>query len=208
MRKSLWIILTVLVGVIGAPNAHADACPAGNICTDYTINFTTLGGSPSPSGGFVYDDTTNQFVSFAVMWGGLGFDLTALANSPAIYMGGPACASGATGAQASLALLSACATAAMPTFWVADNFLPFMDPVGPAFFTFEDPGPHPLLAINAELLIPSSNTGDDAYGNLTVTATGTTATPEPETGILMLIGIGLLRLVMRKRTALGDPQAS
>jgi hypothetical protein len=57
MRNSLWIILTVLLVVIGAPNAHAD----GGI---YTISFT---GSDAPtvvgSDLLFFNSTLNEFTT-------------------------------------------------------------------------------------------------------------------------------------------------
>ena len=46
------------------------------------------------------------------------------------------------------------------------------------------------------------------YGTLTLTEADPVATPEPGTFGLMLIGLGILGLVMRKRIAQALPQAS
>jgi hypothetical protein len=91
MRKSLWIILAVMVVAISAPNAHADSF------TDGTINFTVTSGSPTPTGSFVFDNTTDTFTSFAVDWDGAVFACASLScpsNLSANLTGGNWCAAG------------------------------------------------------------------------------------------------------------------
>lgn len=103
-RRKIWgIILAALFVVIGAPNAPAQT-------TSYTIDFTTSppGGSPLPSGSFVYDHSSNQFLSFTVHWDGFRFNLTSSANNPYIESGGPPCVGGDTGAMATLKLMTVC----------------------------------------------------------------------------------------------------
>ena len=70
MRKSLWIILAVLIAAIGVPTAHADSI------TDGTFNFTA--GSPTPTGSFVWDNTTSTWNSFNIDWNGLVFSFASL----------------------------------------------------------------------------------------------------------------------------------
>src|SRR5271163_4439573 len=79
MRKYLWIILVFLVVAISVPNAHADTITEG------TFSFTVDGiGPPStqflPTSSFVYDNSTNEFTSFSVMWHGASFNFTMAAN--------------------------------------------------------------------------------------------------------------------------------
>jgi hypothetical protein len=67
MRKSLWVILTVLLVIIGAPNAHADSYSAtftcSGICTSTPSSTTatfTLSGSNS-IGVFTWDTVSYSF---------------------------------------------------------------------------------------------------------------------------------------------------
>jgi hypothetical protein len=107
MRKILWIILARLFVPICAPNAHAQT-------VTYTITFSPPNNAPHAgyllptSGAFVYDYTSNQFLSFTVHWHGLLFDLTSAASSPQIISGGPPCMLGASGPLATLALMTLC----------------------------------------------------------------------------------------------------
>jgi hypothetical protein len=71
MRKSLWIILAAVFMAICAPYAHADST------IDGTLNFTVSSGSPTPSGSFVFDNTTSTFTSFTVDWDGAVFNFAA-----------------------------------------------------------------------------------------------------------------------------------
>ena len=100
------LILVVAVGAAGVHGAPIQ----------YTIGFS--GDSPSPSLGFFdYDPTlpTNNFTNFTVDWNGFVFDLTSAANAPIISRILPAaCLGGATGAQASFAILTTCAALGGP----------------------------------------------------------------------------------------------
>jgi hypothetical protein len=72
MRKSLWIMLAVLIAAIGVPTAHADSITNG------TFNFTVTIGSPPPTGSFVWDSTTSTWNSFSIDWDGLVFNFAPL----------------------------------------------------------------------------------------------------------------------------------
>ena len=75
MRKSLLIIPGLLLfAAIGTPIAIADTI------TDGTLNFTVSTGKPTPTGSFVFDNTTSTFMSFVVSWNGELFDFTSAAN--------------------------------------------------------------------------------------------------------------------------------
>jgi hypothetical protein len=106
MRKILWIILEALLVAISAPNVHAQTLT-------YAIKFTETTPAPYPQGPvpsygyFVYNPTTNQFLTFVVSWDGLVFDLTPMANNPSITAVLP-CLSGATGARATFAFMTGC----------------------------------------------------------------------------------------------------
>jgi hypothetical protein len=113
MRKILWIIFAALLVAISAPNADAQALT-------YAIKFTETPApwtqGPLPSYGyFVYNPTTNQFLSFVVNWYGLVFDLTSIANNPS-YNGAVPCLSSTTGALATFALMTSCSSASPQWF--------------------------------------------------------------------------------------------
>ena len=66
MRKSVWIILTVLLVAVGAPNAHADS---------FSVTFT--GFTPEPTAS----DVTFPSPTLDIMWQGFTFLLTLPASS-------------------------------------------------------------------------------------------------------------------------------
>ena len=75
-EKPRLICLLIIAAAFCMP-AYADTI------TNYTINFTTASGSPTPlSGSFTYDSTHPLFTNFLVAWDGKTFNLTAEANSP------------------------------------------------------------------------------------------------------------------------------
>jgi hypothetical protein len=191
MRKSLWII-SFLFAVIGAPSVHADDD------TDYIINFTlSPPGTLPTAGSFVYDNTTNTFLSFTVDWDGLVFDLTSSANNPSIEGVGPPCISGATGPQATLALMTVCNSATPAAYWDGVNPTPEQSSSN-ADFTFIATGSTPTteeIEISPPGGIPGTETGDSGLGSFDAIAT-----PEPGTFGLMMLGIGFV-LVIRKRLA-------
>ena len=75
MRKSLWVILIVLLAAAVAPTVRADTT------TDGSITFTVSSGGPIPTGSFVFDDTTDTLTSYAVTWDGVVFNLQPLLTS-------------------------------------------------------------------------------------------------------------------------------
>src|SRR5262249_44515973 len=71
----IWPALCLMVPalLVGAPlQAQAD------LITDSTINFEITQGSPTPTGSFIYDDTTLTLTSYLVSWDGFTFDFTNL----------------------------------------------------------------------------------------------------------------------------------
>ena len=64
------LIVLALGLVVSAPQAQAD------LITDGTLNFTASSGSPTPSGSFVYDNTTNSVISYTLNWDGARYDIT------------------------------------------------------------------------------------------------------------------------------------
>ena len=77
MYEKLRVICLLIIAAAFSVPAYADTI------TNYTIDFTTASGSPTPlSGSFTYDSTNPLFTNFLVAWNGKTFDLTAEANSP------------------------------------------------------------------------------------------------------------------------------
>ncbi len=175
------VLCLVFALCFAAPNAHADSL------TDGTINFTVTSGSPTPTGSFVFDNTTSTFTSFTVDWDGLVFDFTALANN------------------LSATTIIGCASAGVFTFLVNDGC-----GINDRFFSgnfLGTPGAvfgFGRLSVFSQL-VPASGTGDGAVGTFT-TQTTTVATPEPSSLAFMLSGVGLV-FAMRKRLS-GLQQAS
>jgi hypothetical protein len=188
MRKILCVIPIVLLFVaIGAPNARA-----GSI-TDYTIHFhcfSSGGCLPQPAGVFVYDDSTNQFIQFSVMWDGDSFDLTSAANSPDITGGGPPCIGGATGPQATLALMTTC-DSSEGTDWLGQ-----LDGSGQPLFQIFTHDFFPGIDISEAVAGPPP--ANDAAGFVTSSVTSS-ATPEPDTFVLFGTGLVALAGVLRRK---------
>ena len=91
-----------LRSLLGAAVITVICAPASATPTQYDIAFT--GGSPAPTGSFLYDPAVPAFSDFIVTWNGLTFDLTGSANTP-VFNGGtvlqlPLC--GATSVNAAL----------------------------------------------------------------------------------------------------------
>lgn len=200
MRKSLWIILVLLLfAAMDAPKAHAD------VVTDYAITFTPPGFGTTPAPALVtYDNTTNLFTSFTLDWDGTSFDLTASANTPTTSpYGVPPCINGNTGPAATIDLLTNCSSnwyvMAEPT--AGGN--PFSFP-GISLYTGEQDAQG--LTIGADIFFtPSGLFGIVANGTFSAAVA-----PEPGTSSLVVIAAGVIGLVMamRKRNSLGHQQAT
>jgi hypothetical protein len=110
MRRSALVL--ALLSLIGAFPAYGQA-------TQYTITFKPTAGSPTPTGSFSYNpaNAPNSFANFLVMWDGLTFDFTSVANTAgaAQIFNNPICANGVTGAAAAFYLLTQCPEAE----WIA-----------------------------------------------------------------------------------------
>jgi hypothetical protein len=190
MRKSLWIIPTLLLfAAIGAPTALATTV------TDGTLNFTLINGTPTPTGSFVFDNTTSTFTSFVVNWNGSLLDFGPRAN----YI--------QTTQQDLFALLPTYYT---DSFQTCDITWPYpqydcYDGAAGIFFLFSTLRVEDLLAVNTTFsptIVPSY-----ALGNWSVSET-VIVTPEPGTAVLWLTGIGLMIVMARKRVGHGLPQTS
>ena len=81
-KSAVKALRSFLVGVamVASMSGPALATP-----TQYDIAFS--GGSPTPTGSFLYDPTVPTFSDFIVTWNGLTFDLTGAANTPVFNPG-------------------------------------------------------------------------------------------------------------------------
>jgi hypothetical protein len=189
MRKSLWTISVLLLFAATPTFLRADIT--------YTVNQTV--GAGGVTGTITTDGTIGTLGATDI----IGWNLLLNSGSSTITLTGPPSANSNVsnfGAE----LLTASAT---------QLFYNFGGSVG-AFF-FVGPGNastwclgtgNPCVSPAGEgvridpVLVFSQNTGDPAIATVT-------STPEPGTSLLMLIGVGLVLAVMRKRIAQGLPQA-
>jgi hypothetical protein len=173
------VLCLVFALCFAAPNANADSI------TDVTINFTVKSGSLTPTGSFLFDNTTSAFTSFTVDFDGLAFDLTTLANAlSALTLQG--CAS-----PGFLAYLEANGCGASPS-WIAGTSGTSGTIEG---FFFSDTA----TDFGENVAIPGGAPTVGAIGTFT---TGPSNVPEPSSLALMLSGVGLV-FGMRKRWTSG-----
>lgn len=184
MRKSLLIIITMVFVAVGVPTAHADAF------TESNINFQVTSGdvSDAPTGSFVFDNTTNLFTTFEVIWDGIGFNLAACANGKGEPGGNNECgfSSEPNGLTSYLALISCDDGTTDSCGWDA-GIVTFAED---AFFGMAN-GPWQIEEFSLGVGAREGN----AAGTFTVSIF------DPGTGILTLVGMGLLVLMVRKRQA-------
>ena len=184
MRKSLLMIIIVVFVAIGVPTARADAS------TESNINFQVTTGDvfDAPTGSFIFDNTTNLFTTFEVAWDGIGFDLAACANGKGEPGGTNECgfSSKPDGLTSYLALISCDGGTTDSCGWDA-NIVTF---AADAFFDMFN-RPWQIQGLSLGVGFREGN----AAGTFTV------PTFDPGTGPLILIGVGLLGLMMRKRPA-------
>ncbi|HWY08224.1 MAG TPA: hypothetical protein VNY24_15290 [Candidatus Acidoferrales bacterium] len=172
MKNASYIFLAILFLVICAPAVMADTI-------DGTINFTVINSIPLvPTGSFVFDTNTDSFTSFTVVWAGVGFDFTTVANS---FDAPNGC--GGVGMFIQVLTSPSCS----PGTWGAV--------LGPDFALFQ------FSVIEMNVVLNGTGTQEISGGTFTVT---TTATPEPSVFALTLSGVGLLWLLaaMRKHPCL------
>jgi PEP-CTERM motif len=190
MRKSLWIILALLLGA-GAGTARADIITLAVSSILVPISAGVTCSSPSPctlTGTLTIDNTTGAIQAAAIT-------LVGALPSP-----GPFTNIAAATYDPSMGSFSGIADAAS-TYFMSLQILPSPGPFpsgytgGPLYVLLVTTAP-PLQFI--EWGAPTTPTG---VGQLTV------PTPEPDTVGLLLFGFGLV-FVMRKRIAKGLPQAA
>jgi hypothetical protein len=183
-------IIALLFGAAFAQPVFADT---------YTINFTTVAGSPTPSGSFTYDASAplgSQFTNFIVDWYGYSIDLTSSANNPTVD--GTECGTSPNSA-ASFAFLSGsvpCSPNVAGPEWAVETDAP--GPNGFAIFQFADDGTTTLVPIpqfNDFAIGDEAGLGTAPNFGVTAQASGTwtiTDTTTPEPGTMVLFGGGLL----------------
>jgi hypothetical protein len=198
-------IIALLFGAAFAQPVFADT---------YTINFTTVAGSPTPSGSFTYDASAplgSQFTNFIVDWYGYSIDLTSSANNPS----GTGC--GTYNSAATFSFLNGsvpCSPSGIGNDWETQTDAP--GPGGFALLQLFDDGPIPPPTLgpppaqNSFLIgtMAGNNTAPDfgvteaAYGTWTITDT---TTPEPSDLILISTGLLAVAFMVRKRKHPGPP---
>jgi hypothetical protein len=77
MRKSLWIILTVLLVAMGVPNARADTF---NYAVDFTVTAGNFANQPA-IGTIQYDTLTGVISPFTVTWDSTQFPFPAITDT-------------------------------------------------------------------------------------------------------------------------------
>jgi hypothetical protein len=200
MRKLVKFVFSIsLLGLLclmlGAPAAHAD--------TLYQMNFTTTHGQPLTSGVIDCNDAAcDTSITATTVWEGLTFtwsntDLTTGLPSIGSLSNNISCSNTSSSAYA-FQLLDGCDGL---NGWYATVAGPSVGLATPSPFNFErfNDGANGSLDGGAQ----------SGFGTFTLTLIPPTSAPEPITGVLMLMGLGLLGLIMvrRKRMARGQPLA-
>jgi hypothetical protein len=142
-----------------------------DVSTDYTLNFTTTSGSPTPTGSFIYDNTMNSLTSYTINWDGVAFDFTGLFGTASLSI---LTSSGSWCAVANILSATTCLGEANFQIIPSNNPIPHVDD----------------LPINT----PFTNPNAIATGTYTVTTASGTAVPEPSA--LALLGTALAGLIL------------
>lgn len=196
MRKFLWASFSVLFLIIGVPNADADSY------VDGTINFTVTGGNvaAAPTGSFVYDKTTNLFVSFLIFWDvspGIAFPLQGCANGTGADPDSVIVCDSTSDGKTSYEALTSCNAGAPQTCRWGAAVQPQEDTGDAGFFMTSGP-----WSVSEFHLDASPEFGSNAGGTFAV------STPEPNIFELMLLGIGFFLALMPIRLVRNLPRLS
>src|SRR5215471_3952735 len=192
LRKRFVFIELFLVLTTCACNASADTITSGSL--SFTCPACSFGDIAPTSGSFVYDNTTNQFLSIDVTWDGVPLVL----NGAAIVLPPPT-----DEAKAYLDLIGQ----GIPLTWEGISVGPaFVDGCGASpplrFAFFENRHANPNTDVGICLgwaTFPINPTFDQAvgWGYVTTTDLVTTTTPEPSS--LLLLAGGLTSLFGLRR---------
>jgi hypothetical protein len=188
MRKAMFLASIGIFLAIGARNAAADTITTGNLSfacfVGECVQNGDLVGTAPTAGSFVYDNTTNQFLTITITWDGItlyGFH-------------------DATGQET--AYLELIGSSSSPLMWnaVCTAGTIIQGHCGGEFgFSLFDQA----FAVNmvlAPLDTPMPTFPNDASAG-TVTATDLVTTPEPGATGLLLLGIGVALAAGKKRLA-------
>jgi hypothetical protein len=213
MRKSLWIVpVLFLFATVGARSAHADTIVQVTI-SNLTFNGNNTCGSGTAlctqtlSASFQWDNTTNTYVagsnSFTTS-GGLGTSFSLPASLPKFE-------GSFQGVEWNVVNLAGNATLGVNLGELTGPFTPPLQPLITGVYTPDNVfGLFPSAVGTYEAYVscgPSSPCISEGFGPAATFNTGGTvsvtavATPESGTASLMLIGIGLVLVAMRKRIA-------
>jgi hypothetical protein len=185
MRKSLCFTIAAVFAAIGATSAHADAI--------YPMTFVTTAGD-APTSAMVDCDSAGcpNSISATIDWEGLTFTfsdatLTSGLEPGSDFAGNPNCDAAAGSSALVFQSLTTCSTY---HGWSVDessaSWILSLDTGTPGLFA-EATG------------VGTLDEGAVASGGSFIVAT---STPEPGSGALMLTGVALLGLMMRKRRRL------
>jgi len=157
---------------------------AAHASTIYNIDFTTTAGdTPPSSGSFTYDSSLEQFTNFIVVWAGIPFDFTQIANQ------GPVMNCPVTSAALSFALLTGQSPFGQPRFSAGSD----ATTTNATFQFAADTGCPSLTSAYLPVNLPAGTQDLSASGTFTATA----QVPEPSEGVLTAIGLAGLTLLWR-----------
>jgi PEP-CTERM motif len=185
MRRTLWIMLAVLLVAIGAPNAHADTISTFDVSGTASADAGQSCGASCPfSGTLAVDVTSGAVTALDITFPGLApFTTAGLFLSTGIV----------STSNWVLEVSNSTNDGLFLQFTTTMTPGSLVDFTGGSIFGLEvtgPPGNEPILTISSGSISPA-----------------TTATPEPSSVALMLLGVGSV-FVMRKRIGQGLPQAS
>jgi hypothetical protein len=189
MRKSLWIMLAVLILAVAAPMAHADT---------FSFSFSnTIGNTPGTVTGTLTFTGTGTFTGQAAT-------AITLTSTPSAYTSQlPISDFTVSEIANSFSAVGGVITAANLNLEWTDGTT-FTDTLG---LQSTVGNANALLTGPVPTGFPFTATTENIDGLSGVTFTDISTVPEPSSVALMLLGVGLL-LVLRKRIGQGLPQAS
>lgn len=193
-KRTLMGICVLLIAALGSPVAKATT-------TTYDITFTlSAGGVNATAGSFTYNDSTNKFSAFNVVWDGITFDLTSSANAPSLN--GTPCVTSTggvlTGGAASFALLNHLCTFGAPDL-TTDWFGKITSTTEFGLTTFDATNVNSITIYHSQGVAGGTAAGG---GDWTL-STGTPPTPTPEPSAGLMMGTALMAMaalgMMRRR---------